>query len=398
MMRRVPEPWRASLRAVAVPWAASRAGALLVGYLAARVIGFDPLPVEQAAWRVSSNVLANLPARWDAYWYLDIVLHGYRWVPETPYQQNVVFFPAYPVLTRLVGTLLGEAWLLAGMTVSLAAFFLALVYLRRLALHELGEAAAQRAVWLLAAYPFAVFFGAVYTESLFLLALAGAFTHTRLGQWGRASAWGVVLGLTRPNGWFTCLPLLCVVLAGAGPWPAWRDLRQVVGGRVAGVLRERWRGLAAAAAPVVGMLIYSAYLWWTFGRPFEWIAGQSAWGSLFSPRTPPDPKWGAVLPFRPSDLIVHAGNIAAIVFAALGARPVWRRLGAPYGLLIATMLFPPLLAHGIVSMGRFTSVMFPLFFWLAAGPASARTARWVTAFAVGQAIAASLFFSWRLLV
>jgi Gpi18-like mannosyltransferase len=59
--------------------------------------------------------------------------------------------------------------------VSFAAFFGALAYLYGLARSMLDDDGARFAVWLVAAYPFAVFFGAIYTESLFLQAAAGAF-------------------------------------------------------------------------------------------------------------------------------------------------------------------------------------------------------------------------------
>ena len=50
--------------------------------------------------------------------------------------------------------------------------------------------AAVTAVTLLAAYPFAVFFSAAYTEGLFLLTLVGAVYHFR-----RTSCGGGVLGI-----------------------------------------------------------------------------------------------------------------------------------------------------------------------------------------------------------
>ena len=69
------------------------------------------------------------------------------------------------------------------------AFFLALGYFLRLARDELAdEDAAVTAVMLLAAYPFAVFFSAAYTEGLFLLTLVGAVYHFRRDQCGARRA------------------------------------------------------------------------------------------------------------------------------------------------------------------------------------------------------------------
>jgi Gpi18-like mannosyltransferase len=63
------------------------------------------------------------------------------------------------------------------------------------------------ALWLLAAYPFALFYSAVYTESLYLCAAVAAFFHFHRGELLKASIWGLLVGLTRPNGCFLSVPL-----------------------------------------------------------------------------------------------------------------------------------------------------------------------------------------------
>jgi Gpi18-like mannosyltransferase len=68
----------------------------------------------------------------------------------------------------------------------------------------------RRTVWLIAAYPFALFFGAIYTESLYLLGATAAFYHLRRRELWRAGAWGLLVGLTRPNGAFLSVPLALI--------------------------------------------------------------------------------------------------------------------------------------------------------------------------------------------
>ena len=164
--------------AVRIAWTATvatRLPILLVGYLAVATFGYvsSDLPL-----RFFDNELLNLPVRWDAGWYLQIVTDGYRYVPNQPgLQQNIVFFPAYPMLVRTIGRLFGghaAGYVSAGMTVSLAAFFAALVYFYALVRDFLDDERARYALWLLASYPFALFFGAVYTESLFFHAATAA--------------------------------------------------------------------------------------------------------------------------------------------------------------------------------------------------------------------------------
>jgi hypothetical protein len=209
--------WRASLHAhphlaAAVrAFVATRPAIFLVAYFAVVTIGFPPRPV---GFTLSPDPLGNLPARFDAGWYGGIARNGYQWDHQFERQRNIAFFPAMPMLMRPVGALLGVnhpslpgskrllRMLWAGVFVSLAAFAWALYYLSRLSDLLAGPSAAAYAPLLIAAYPFAVFFNVPYTESLFLLAAVGAFYHFHREQWGRASLWGLLVGLSRPNGAF----------------------------------------------------------------------------------------------------------------------------------------------------------------------------------------------------
>src|SRR5262249_57761468 len=96
----------------------------LVGSLAVFMFGFAN---GRAPLRHFNNELLNLPVRWDAGWYLQIVTEGYKYAPGDPaIQQNIVFFPAYPMLTRVLGRLFGGdmiGYVTAGGMVSLPPFF-----------------------------------------------------------------------------------------------------------------------------------------------------------------------------------------------------------------------------------------------------------------------------------
>src|SRR4051812_10121949 len=95
----------ASIRAATLAVVGTRPVMLMVGYLAIFMFGFAN---GRAPLRHFSNELLNLPVRWDAGWYLQIVTEGYKYTPGDPaIQQNIVFFPAYPMLVRFVGRLFG---------------------------------------------------------------------------------------------------------------------------------------------------------------------------------------------------------------------------------------------------------------------------------------------------
>ena len=65
--------WRSeSFRAIAPSFAWSRAAVFMVAYLSVITIGYPT----KILFRVSDNEMVNLPARWDAGWYLGIAREG----------------------------------------------------------------------------------------------------------------------------------------------------------------------------------------------------------------------------------------------------------------------------------------------------------------------------------
>jgi hypothetical protein len=63
--------------------------------------------------------------------------------------------------------------------------------------------------------------------------------------------------------------------------------------------------------------------------------------------------------------------------------------------IILLDVVPPLLAGGLLSMGRITSTIFPVFIALALMLRTRAVAPTLTAFAAAQGLAAVLFFTWR---
>ena len=103
---------------------------------------------------------------------------------------------------------------------------------------------AAAAVTFACLYPFAIFYSAAYTEGLFLLAMIGAWYHLRRDERWPAFGWGLLAGLTRPNGCLLSIPLALVVLA-----PLWRDGRLQRPPDGWGSLADR---MIVAAAPGLG--------------------------------------------------------------------------------------------------------------------------------------------------
>lgn len=395
-------------RTAALALVATRPAILLVGYLAVFLIGYPP---KQPAWRISDNEFVNLQARWDAGWYYGIATDGYYFSPgrdERGEQQNIVFFPAYPLLMRIAGRLLGAdspaTTFLGGTLVSWFAFTLALVYLYRFARDMLGDDdRAATAVWLVATYPFAVWFGATYTESLYLLGAIASMYHFERGQFGKAGIWGFLVGLTRPNGAFLSIPLALLALR---PWlPVWSSGGRPFDGTVdvrrsAPPISAALRPLLAASLPGIAVLMYSAYIWQLTDNPLSWAEGHAAWGRSYQGL------WVLVLERYqylsesgvyaytsqlPDDLM----QVLGVLFVLIPVWPVARRLGLAYAVFILVNILPPLAAGGVLSAGRFSSVLFPAFVWAASTINASHRPAWLSAFMAVQALNAILFYTWR---
>jgi hypothetical protein len=359
---------------------------LIVGVLAVSIVGTTPPPVAEALWRVAPKELPNLLARWDTYYYRSIAVDGYSWTPSVFRHENVVFFPLYPLLMRAVGTLIGGHPLLAGLLISLVAFTAGIALLHRLAILELGRDLAWRSVLLLVTFPYALFFSAVYTESLFLLLSVGAFYAMRRGRSTPAALAGFAAALARPNGWLLSLPLIVL---------AWTQNPPARGDRAWNA--RRLAALAAACAPLIGVAAFSAFLHVRFDDGLAWVHGQRAWGvPLLGLPSAPDP---TRLPWQPrypiEEVITWIGNGFALGLAVAAILPVAGQLGAAYAIWIAVNIFPPVATHLLLSLGRFTSVLFPVFFWLAGYIRPRRLIPVVGAFAAAQIILAVWFFLWR---
>jgi hypothetical protein len=377
----------ASLRAFLL----TRPTVLLVGLVAAAAFGFP----RQVGFVLSDDPLSNLPGRFDAGWYGGIALDGYSWDHTFQRQRNIAFFPAAPLLMRPLGAVFGmydrtatrerrmvrALW--AGVVISLAAFLWALHYLVRLGRDLIGEEQASSAALLLAAYPFSVFYSAPYSESLFLLGAVAAVFHFRRGEWIAAGLWGVFVGLTRPNGCFLSV-LLVLMALGRDDLPS---------------SRGRTSAVVVALTPVLGMLVFTAYLYGLTGVWFAWARSHEAWGRSFQ-------GWGPFVRLSTTlgeqsvlEALVgspfNALNTLGLLFACALLWPVARRLGFAWGVFVLANLLPPFLAGGVLSMGRLTSTLFPLFLALATMIPSRGIPAWAAAFGIGQGLAAALFFTWR---
>ena len=88
-------------------------------------------------------------------------------------------------------------------------------------------------------------------------------------------------------------------------------------------------------------------------------------------------------------------NTIAVLFGLAltypGIPTTWRG----WGVFVLLNLVPPLFAGGVLSMGRLTSTLFPLFLALATIIPSPRRTRLVGRVRCRTGLCAALFFTWR---
>ena len=316
-----------------------------------------------------SSVWGNPSPFWDAFarhdsgWYFDIARNGYNATAAVAGgRSNIAFAPVYPLLMRYVGRLFGRApgdIYLGGIVVSWLSFIAAMVVLYWLAALDLPRRRAERAVLLTAIFPFAFFFGVVYTESTFLLFTLCAFYGFRTRRWALGGVAGAIASATRVTG---------ILMWPALAWIAWRSATPT--------RRDR---LAAAAGLVIaslGFIGYCAYIYQLTGQPLLWATALTRWGSGYHPGGSP---WATPITLV-HRLVTHPYvflassrmalydtlyGVTALLFVA--AIPlVWRRFGAGYALFMLTNLYLPLSSGLFEGLGRYCSVLFPVFIALAA--------------------------------
>jgi hypothetical protein len=321
-------------------------------------------------------------ARYDSGWYYGIASQGYIYGEGG--RNNLAFFPLYPTLMGIGGRLLGgrqEDYYFAGVVISWLAFASAMVMLYKLARLDLDERGALRAVVYAAVFPFAYFFGVVYSESLFLLGLVAATYAFRTRRWALGALSGAALTATRVTGVMALPGLAWIALQSAG-----REKRQ------------RVQAALAVLGCGAGIGLYSAYNYMVSGTPFAWYVAITFWN--YEPGQNPLMRPLTVvgsLVTRPQSYLSEAmapydtlNTLAAL--GALSLVPlIWRRFGFGYVLIVAGGLLLPMSSGQLEGLGRYASVQFPIALALGSLSGLTRHGILLTGSAVLYVICLSLF-------
>jgi len=327
-------------------------------------------------------------ARYDTGYFEGIAWGGYAPLPGG--RSNIAYFPVYPMLIRYIGRMFGRhhaTFYITGIGIAWVSFVLAMVALYYLARLDLPRRQAERAVLLTTIFPFAFFFGVAYSESTFLLFAVLAFYGFRTRRWLLGGVCGALATATRVPG-ILMIPAL-----------AWVALETTAAAPPESKPRDRaWAAVALLIASS-GFGAYCFYVYRLTGNPFEWAATLQRWG--YHPGGPP---WvapahliGRLLthpyayltsdPMAPYDTLY---GVTGIAFALL-IPFVWTKLGAGYALFMLLNLWLPLSSGVFEGMGRYCSVLFPAFLWLATVQSRTVSTAIVVLFALFYTLGIALF-------
>lgn len=269
--------------------------AFVNGRLSLDFIAFEAQPQDYPV----PDLLAGF-ARWDTGWYRSIADTGYFY--NGPAQQSsVAFFPAYPLAMRMLALVVGNL-IVAGVIITLVCGALVAVLFHRWVAAFLGPRTAKYALALFLCYPFAFYlFGAVYSDALFIAAVLGAFTLLERDRPVLAGMVGIIATAARPVGIALVIGLAIRALEIRGVLPGSRPAAFVP--RPTSIADEGWSRLpllprrlrlsnlrprdAGVLLSGLGLVAFTALLWYRFGDPlaFTRVSSAPGWYKAFNLET-----------------------------------------------------------------------------------------------------------------
>ncbi len=304
---------------------------------------------------------------WDAGWYVLTAQQGYL----NPAQYS--YFPLYPLLIHLVTAAL--PWtdpLVVGMIISAVATLFAFVAIAKLA--EIEGYSARSALRALAAYPFALYLFATYSEGVFLACAAWTLLAARRRWWPLAFVAGMLAGLSRPFGLALVLPVLWEFGRARGWWWAlrqsWRDAGALKAAlRRPGMWLAGTRGMLLAAGAPFGTGLYALYCWQRTGDPLIFIHANGHAIATIVDGVTLAARQATALPITSYPFARMAVDLVPLVGCSVFAMLTFRRIPVMWtlylvgicGLCLTTPYVDAIFPDVYVSAGRYVLAAIPMF-------------------------------------
>ena len=198
-------------------------------------------------------------ASFDGAHYINIGRDGYH-------QYDQAFFPLYPTIITILGSLLGKDHLLAGLLTSYTGFFIGGYFLFKLMALKYGESVSQWMLIFLIIFPTSFFFTSLYTEGIFLMLTALSLYCLYRKKLFSAAFFAILCSLTRLQGILLIIPFFFYFY----------DKKKQLAENIVFVIKKHWLMLIA---PLGGLLIYMVFLQLSVGDPLFFFNSQPAFNA-----------------------------------------------------------------------------------------------------------------------
>lgn len=284
----------------------------------------------------------------DGVHYIRIATSGYN------FDYTQVFFPLYPLLINLFS--FGNYHLIAGLVISGICLILSLRFLLVLYRSDHDQFVSWKAICLLLSFPTAFYFGAVYTESLFLLLVILFFLFLKRNQFIFA---GLIAGLASATRIFGILltPILLLEIYHKARSKQYKTNKSLA------------LDLASLILAPVGLVLYSIYLKFNFGDAFYFLTAQPVFGaerSDFPIITLPQVLYRYIkiflsIPVDSSAFFTATLEFASTIFVLILLIVSFRKVRFDYWLFSLGCLLLPTLTGTLSSVPRYALMSFLLF-------------------------------------
>ncbi len=280
--------------------------------------------------------LATHFATWDGAHYLFLSEKGYQ-----KGTASCAFYPLWPCLIRACSWLTFGNHFVAGLLLANLLSAVAFLVFHYFVEQHHGLPTANATVALLLAYPGAIFFSFIYTESLFLLLVVLFFLCLFQERYVWVAVVGFLLPLTKAVGVFCVFPLLVYLwMRGAG-----------------------WKAYLASYGPILGYATYFGIMYSTTGNALEGFEAQR-----FYPNQPsiahifdlPGFLSHLIMPVRLHGMLDSALDRGLFLLLVACLYPIWK-LNKVYFVYACLVGLVPAASSWFLSYSRNVMMCFPLF-------------------------------------
>ncbi|MCL4789608.1 MAG: hypothetical protein KJ070_22935 [Verrucomicrobia bacterium] len=319
--------------------------------------------------REGPPTLATHFASWDGAHYLFLSEEGYQ-----AGSASCAFYPLWPYLIRACSWLTFGNHFVAGLLLANLLSAVAFLVFHYFVERHHGLPTAHASAALLLAYPGAIFFSFIYTESLFFLLVMLFFLCLFQERYAWVAVVGFFLPLTKAVGVFCIFPLLLHL------W----------------LKREVWKVYLAYYGPMLGYATYFGIMYSTTGNALEGFEAQR-----FYPNQPsvanifdlPGFLSHLFIPVRLHGMLDSALDRGLFLLLVACLYPIWK-LNKVYFVYACFIGLVPAASSWFLSYTRNVMMCFPLFIALG-GWLGRKDTRWLLWYFVVLLAAFQVWFLWR---